>query len=369
MPELSSALSFLGNWTYFTSWDNPAFEQLTSTGAYAGTLDAFTTGVKLRTRYHHLLPQDGKTTRFWSASSPRDVATSKYFADGFFGRDWDTLKLAELEVIPETSDRGANTLTPGDTCLEYVDNKVEGHDKGYGVLAEWQGTFTQPIIKRLSGSKSATKLTPLDIYGMMEMCGFEMLVRDGLSPWCGLFTTDEWLKFEYARDLLHFYRAGPGNRFSKAMGMLWLNATLELLEKGPDEGTLFFSFVHDGDIIPMLSALGYPSGYDEIDESKMPGNKFQLERSYKTTDITPMGGRIIFERLRCDQSGASDIFVRLNINDGIIPVGYKATGPGNSTRLSDFKEVLLHRAKLAGDFKETCGLGEEAATRITFLRQ
>lgn len=42
---------------------------------------------------------------------------------------------------------------------------------------------------------------------MQEMCGFEITVR-GKSKWCDVFTHEEWLEFEYARDVIHYYRAG-----------------------------------------------------------------------------------------------------------------------------------------------------------------
>ena len=75
---------------------------------------------------------------------------------------------------------------------------------------------------------------------MQEMCGFETLVR-GSSPWCDVFSHEDWRNFEYARDVIHYYRAGSGNPFGAVMGWLWLNATANLLEAGPGAGTLFFS--------------------------------------------------------------------------------------------------------------------------------
>lgn len=75
---------------------------------------------------------------------------------------------------------------------------------------------------------------------MQEMCGFETTVR-GSSKWCNVFSQDEWLKFEYARDVIHFYRTGPGNQYAMAMGWLWLNATASLIQKGPEAGPVFFS--------------------------------------------------------------------------------------------------------------------------------
>ena len=75
---------------------------------------------------------------------------------------------------------------------------------------------------------------------MQQLCGFEILVR-GRSPWCDVFTAAEWSAYEYARDVLHFYRSGPGNKYATVMGTLWLNATARLLEHGPSAGPFFFS--------------------------------------------------------------------------------------------------------------------------------
>jgi acid phosphatase len=78
------------------------------------------------------------------------------------------------------------------------------------------------------------------INAMQEICGFETTVR-GRSDWCNVFTQDEFLSFEYARDVLNYYRAGPGQKYAASMGWLWLNATMNLLLEGPGAGPLFFS--------------------------------------------------------------------------------------------------------------------------------
>ena len=74
---------------------------------------------------------------------------------------------------------------------------------------------------------------------MQGMCGFETMVR-GQSPWCNVFNSDEWKDFEYARDVNHYYTAGPGNKYAGVMGWPWMNATAELMRKGPEQGRVFF---------------------------------------------------------------------------------------------------------------------------------
>lgn len=198
--------------------------------------------MKLRTRYHHLLPfrfpRNGGKTRLWASDCERVIDTARYFSAGFFGFNWNDT--ATLHIIPETAELGADTLTPGDTCLTYLEDKEQGHDKGAVMLAEYRANYIRAIRVRLSRQNPGINFTDDEIYGMQEMCGFEITVR-GSSHWCDIFTKDEFLSFEYARDVIHYYRSGPGTLYGGIMGWLWLNATTNLLLEGPSAGPFFFS--------------------------------------------------------------------------------------------------------------------------------
>ena len=80
-----------------------------------------------------------------------------------------------------------------------------------------------------------------------------------------------------------------------------------------------------------------------------------------------MGGRIIFELLSCGQK--QERFVRININDGVTAIPGCDDGPGSSCLLESFEERVKRKGEEVGDFKEVCGLGEDAPDKITFLRQ
>ena len=377
--NLTGSLNFVNNWTYFTDPSNPDFEDLTLTGPYAGSVEARMTGSKLRERYNHLVPT-GNPMVFWTCSSERDVATANYWADGFFGEDWEDNGKALLRVIPEIAELGGDTLTPGDTCKAYIEDKDTGHDYGYYKLAKWQDVFSKPIAERLRSDVNGVVLSPLEVYGMMEMCGFEILAR-GTSPWCEVFSHEEWQDFEYARDLLHFYRAGPGNKYANAMGSLWLNATTEIMTKQQQPG-LYVSFVHDGDIVPMLASLGIYSG-DRCDEEDsrseqpcLPAHERKDNRMWTTSEIVPMGGRIIFERIRCDRAQPTcngepgQDLVRLSINDGIVKLPWCGSEPGGGQwTLDQFQQLVRERGQVAGSFADVCQLDQEAPQRITFLHQ
>ncbi|KAK4506870.1 hypothetical protein PRZ48_000603 [Zasmidium cellare] len=375
-------LAFLNGWNFFAPHPNDQFDQLTATGPYAGTLEAFATGVKLRTRYEKLLEEAlaQNKTSFWAGDSQRVIETAQIFATGFFGLDWE--KTAKLHIVPEDLDTGGNTLTPGHACPKYGTDLEYGHGYGAKNLEVFRSTYLPAIGKRLQTDNPGIVFNDAEIYSMQEMCGFEILSK-GSSYWCKVFTRDEWLSFEYARDLLYYYRSGPGNRYGPSLGWLWLNATADLLRQGPEAGPLFFSFNHDGDITAMLGALDlFPQ------KPHLPNSHELKDRAWRMSDVTPMGGRLIFERLSCPAEVAcwnnaqygypnhiycepptNDTYIRINVNDGIVPIPDCQNGPGNSCPLEGFLERVEKRGEEIEPFHEICEVEEGMPRGITFLHQ
>lgn len=330
-------------------------------------MSAFRTGNILRTRYQHLLSPraNARKLNFWAGDSHRVIETAKYFALGFWGLNWTDHAL--LHIIPETVSQGGNTLTPGDACLQYRTDPEHGRDTGYQKLDTFRDIYLEPVTNRLNKQNNGIVFNKSEVYSMQELCGFETMVV-GSSPWCNVFTRNEWLDFEYARDVLHWYRAGPGNHYSAVMGALWLNATANILTGGPSRGRLFFSFVHDGDILPVLTALNL---FPPAIQPSLPTSHRLNPRAFRTSQLVPMAGRLILELLSCSQAKSdSHLFIRLNINDGIVAIPNNCTeGPGSSCPLEDFVRHVRNRVEAAGDFKEACGLLEDAPDHITFLHQ
>ncbi|KAF2263405.1 phosphoglycerate mutase-like protein [Lojkania enalia] len=361
-------LSFFNEWELFLS-DDSQIGQLTTTGPFSGSLGSVATGVRLRTRYQPLLAKAmsrrGKV-KYWASDSQRVIDTARYFGTGFFGIGWQNV--SNLEVISESPELGGDTLTPGDTCIAYGEDDEEGHGQGARLTEMYRATYLADTRKRLLKQNPEIEFSDEELYTMQEMCGFETMIR-GSSHWCDVFTRDEFISFEYARDLLHYYRSGPGTKYGAVMGWLWLNATTNLLLEGPDAGHFFFSFVHDGDIVPMLTAL------DIINDAEhLPITHIPRTRRWRKSQVSPMGGRIIFELLSCKSDDAQskqsrEQYIRININDGITAIPECNSGPGKSCPLADFAARTKRKGEEAGDFREKCALSEDAADRITFLHQ
>jgi hypothetical protein len=83
--------------------------------------------------------------------------------------------------------------------------------------------YTKPIMKRLEDQAPGFNFTADDVVGMQQLCGYETVIR-GSSPFCSLdvFSSNDWLSFEYMNDIMYFYNAGYGNEISGVLGYPWL---------------------------------------------------------------------------------------------------------------------------------------------------
>jgi acid phosphatase len=103
------------------------------------------------------------------------------------------------------------------------------------------------------------------------------------------------------------------------------------------------------------------------DDESLPTTHVKHDRGWKSSRLTPMGGRIIFERLRCaDRTDGS--FVRININDGVVPIPGCNVGSGLCP-LDQFVTRLRRHQESVGDFRNVCGLTDDMPGHITFLHQ
>jgi acid phosphatase len=349
-------------------------DQLTSTGPYAGTVGAFTTGTKLQSRYPDLVSKihsDPKRLKVWASDSNRVKESARLVSLGMFGGNYSI----DMQVIAEGYETGGNTLTPTSACPKYDQDNVAGHDLGTHMMAIWEVIYIRAIADRIEDQlyddrkKHEATGEPLivlsadEVFSMQEMCAFEINVR-GQSPWCDVFTKEEWTKFEFARDIYHFYRSGPGNSYAKPMGGLWLNATAQILiskDAKVQADPFFFSFTHDTSIVPILVTLGI---YDN--QPRLHADHFTEVRQFTMSHVLPMGGRTILEKMSC---GPERSYVRLNVNDGIMEIPGCSEGPGSSCPLDKFAQLVEERVSKAGSFKTDCNLPDDVPEYIDFLKQ
>jgi len=127
-------------------------------------------------------------------------------------------------------------------------------------------------------------------------------------------------------------------------------------------------------------------------DTLLPTTHRDPSRTWRLSQVTPMSGRIIFERLSCSssvntnaprrhpndrgdqvslhqQQARNNTYVRININDGIVALPNCTSGPGFSCPLGKFLAFIKSRGEEVGDFREICGLGSDVPGSLEFLHQ
>lgn len=365
------SLAFVRDWAPFFD-DAEKSSLLTRDGCHCGHDRARQTGLKFAKQYQDLLNENKASKIAMRASDckgHRVLHTAEGVAKGMFGACWEDF--ISLAVIEKKHENGANTLKPSTTCINYRQDHQYGHSLGLRKLEEFQKVYAKPISKKLSKlvkdeASNSYQLTPEEIFTMQEMCGFETIVRGLDSPWCNVFNQAEWENFEYARDVYHFYRSGPGNKYSKILGAPWMRATLNLLaDKESTNGPMFLSFSHDTDITTVLSLLEVLGDGTE----KLPTHCLPSTRKWKTSQILCMGGRMILERFVRHEQREKEFFVRLIINDAVVAIPGCDNGPASSCPLPSFLNIMRTRLAWIQDFTKACGSPPGAPNDVKFLRQ
>ena len=91
----------------------------------------------------------------------------------------------------------------------------------------------RPIAARLNSVAPGANLSPRNVYAIMNLCTFESVAKDRLSPFCSMFSEEDFEIYEYAGDIQKFYNKGcacvaplplacSSSRRSLGMGAHWV---------------------------------------------------------------------------------------------------------------------------------------------------
>ena len=64
------------------------------------------------------------------------------------------------------------------------------------------------IAARLNSHAQDANLTAQDAYAIMHMRPFDTVAKEAVSPFCALFSEEDFEIYEYAGDLKKFYKTG-----------------------------------------------------------------------------------------------------------------------------------------------------------------
>lgn len=315
-------LAFLNDWTY-----ELGVEVLVPNGAQ----ELFDSGVRSYYQYGKLYNPHDQSHKpvVRTTSQERMLETARYWTSGFWGLD--APNLINMEVILEGTGFN-NTLAPYDTC-----NNSKSIVVGDSILLpEWKSIYLVNATQRLQPQVSGLNLTTELVYGMQSLCAYET-VGLGTSPFCQLFTEEEWQGFEYALDLQYWGDFAFGSPTGRAQGVGLAQEVLARLANTtipldqittqntsllnstyfPLDQHLYVDFTHDDVLQSVLVAFNYT----QVIDSQLDPKQNDQNRVYKMSHITPYAARLIYEVATCEDSQGekNETIIRTVLNDALIP--------------------------------------------------
>ncbi|KAL2861733.1 histidine phosphatase superfamily [Aspergillus pseudodeflectus] len=358
----ANATSFTGKYAFLQGYHYTLGADDLTTFGEAQMIDS---GAKFYRRYKTLAKS---ITPFIRASgSNRVVVSADKFIEGFQSakREDGNLKgdAAIINVIvPEGV--GFNNTLDSSTCTDFENNKT-----GSVIKSNFMALMTPPICKRFEAELPGVSLTGHEVIYLMDMCSFDTvaITTDGseLSPFCGLFSDEEWVQYDYLQSLAKYYGHGAGSPLGPAQGIGFANELIARLTQSPvkdDTNTnrtldsnpatfpldtkLYADFSHDNDMISIFFAMGLYNGTAPL--SKTSVQSITEMDGYAASWAVPFGARAYFETMQCKNE--SEPLVRVLINDRVIPLHGCEVDRLGRCRLDDWVSGLSF-ARSGGNWK------------------
>ncbi|KAI9070321.1 acid phosphatase [Trametes sanguinea] len=293
-----------------------------------------------------------------AAGAPRVISTATNWTVGFAAASHQRYQ-PYLNVI--ISEEYNNTLN--NDCPNAGDGTPE--------METWRSVFAPPIAKRLTKGAPGAELTNDDVFHLMAMCPFDSVAKETMSPFCAMFTEDEFRAFEYHGDLEKYYKTGYGEKLGPIQGVGYVNELLARLTgtpvkdhtthnsslEFPLDRTVYADFTHENLMIAVYAAMGLFNVTEPLDPRHMPSpdHKDPSGQSWIASRMVPFSSRMVTERLACVRPDYNEeekigTYVRVLVNDEVQPLEF-CGGEEGLCELEKFVESQAYaRSSGNGDF-------------------
>ncbi|KAF9693302.1 hypothetical protein EKO04_008788 [Ascochyta lentis] len=345
-----------GQWSgplaFMAKWQSPILEDRLEELTPSGAVDAARVGKHLLGRYPDLVPQ---TQRILADKKSRTYDTAKNLVTAFPHND-------TIDIVRVTTNANSSmeSLIPHKSCENF--SKAPG-TKEQDKFIKLYGTS---VAKRLAPFMPF-KLTPFDVVGLQQLCGYESAINGKRSEICAVFTDAEWMAYEYSWDLKYAYMVGPMNPLSPYLGFPWLQTQSEIFQNiqeknhpgdaWPEDQRFFLSFTHR-EVPPFVAtALGLFNSSSGAAE-EFPTDHINWTRAWRMADLIPFLGHVGMEKMTCERGAVSGDgpgeFIRFIANTAPRPIPDCQDGPGASCRFESFQNLIGKGAKKHKDFHKVC---------------
>lgn len=346
--QCEGPLHFVKDWDFFI----PGPDWLgmeTLYGDFNGFQTMFDFGKNTKLKYGYLYENCDEPFPIFTAAKQRCVDSAEEFSKGFFNDDEEKVNSnVKIITLNEIKEMGADTLTTSASCKKYI-----RHGEYY--KHPFIGKYMVAEAKRLNTLSPGFNLNAKDVYALAVYCAYELNAL-GESEVCNALSLNTFIELEYFRDAEIWYERA-NHPYSFVLGSVYVDAMIKLFEEPDMKQNLFFSFTHHTELLYFMNALGL----FEYQEEDLSTRKISFARFFKTSELIPMGARIVVERYTIN----SDLYIRVLINDAVFPLPECQNGPYMTCKLNKLRDIV--REKMIHDnFVDRCRITEERPTELTF---
>ncbi|KAL8732903.1 MAG: hypothetical protein Q9166_002504 [cf. Caloplaca sp. 2 TL-2023] len=302
-----------------------------------GEQEMINSGIASYNRYEPLAKLDTPFIR--ASGEERVVESARNFSQGFHqaktsDKKSDANYPYPILVIPE-GDGSNNTLDHG-LCTAFEDGEPYS-SIGSKAQQTFLSTFLPSITTRLNTDLPGANLTATDTINLLDLCPFTTVASPvgAISPFCYLFTLDEWKHYGYYQSIGKYYGYGPGNPLGPTQGVGYVNELIARLtgkavidrtsvNRTLDDSTatfplgktLYVDVSHDNDMTAIFSALGLYNSTSPLSNTSVQNT--EVTRGYSAAWTVPFAARAYFEKMKCP--GEKEEFVRVIVNNRVLPL-------------------------------------------------
>lgn len=269
-------------------------------------------------------------------------------------------------ILIISEETGSNNTLDHGLCQKFENAPIS--EIGPNAKSIWASIFTPSIAARLNSNMPGVNFTGENVIDLMSICPFETVTNEfGLmSPFCNLFSEDEWHAYDYYQTLGKYYEYSWGNPLGPTQGVGFTNeliarmtskpvidhtCTNSTLDNNPEtfpisnSTVLYADFTHDNTMISIFSAMGLYNSTPPLSNTTL--ESAEVLKGFSTSWMTSFGSRTYFEKMKCH--GINEEMVRIIVNDRVVPLEACKPDASGRCKLSDFVDSLTF-AKNGGNW-------------------
>lgn len=350
VQSFTGAYNFLKDYSYSLGSDS-----LTA----SGERELFRSGEAFYARYHNLTRDQLPFLR--SSGQARVIKSAEMFSEGYHVANLADKTALETQPSPPiaviiSEEEGSNNTLSIKTCPAF--RTKPNTDIVFDAQATWAGIFVPAIQDRLNRDLIGANLTIGDVISLMDLCPFETVASPdlgSLSPFCALFTLEEWKSYDYYQALNKYYGHGMGNPLAPTLGIGFVNELLARLTNSPvqDETCtnrtldsssttfpldtkLYADFSHDNDIEAILAALGLYNDTNPLLLTTI--QDAEHSHGFSASWTVPFAARMYVEKMSCFADEAE--YVRVIVNNRVMALHSCGGDDFGRCKLEDFVKSL-----------------------------